>query len=173
MEGRWRVQYSYNKKDWFDLDGVTVLDANVRNMYGVYDIHFRGVENTYLYKSETEYTAFKVTMDESVADKHNVEVRGNCVYMLDFNTDVPETLDNIFRKLFSGGAALEQSKSLVLPFTSLGNHSYQDMFKGCSYLTNCPQIPAIETKIESCDGMFDGCTNLIEPPTLPATVLGE
>lgn len=173
-KGDGTVQYSFNKQDWFDWDGITPIVAE-QNVYDVYEVHFRGVDNTYLWQDDENYTAFCV---DSVMN--DVRVKGNVVYMLDYETDVPDTLDHIFQGLFSGGGIEEGAESglydatdLTLPFTSLGDYSYKYMFENCVNLINGPQIPAIEAKVESCMGMFKGCKSLEECPTLPATVLGN
>lgn len=173
-KGDGTVQYSFNKQDWFDWDGVSVITPQ-QNVYDVYEVHFRGVGNTYIWKDDSNVTAFSI--ESAMKD---VRVKGNVVYMLDYETDVPETLDHIFQGLFSGGgieagseSGLYDATDLTLPFTSLGSYSYKYMFENCVNLINGPQIPAIEAKVESCMGMFKGCKMLEECPTLPATVLGD
>ena len=63
------------------------------------------------------------------------------------------------------------AEDLILPYTTLTSCCYYAMFKGCTALTEAPELPAM-TLAEGCYAyMFYGCTSLVEAPELPATTL--
>lgn len=45
------------------------------------------------------------------------------------------------------------------------------MFKGCTSLTQAPELPALSAGSQCYQSMFSGCTALTTPPELPATTL--
>lgn len=59
---------------------------------------------------------------------------------------------------------------LLLPATTLTNHCYEEMFKGCTSLTIPPALPAyvanVGVKNHCYESMFEGCTSLLSAPTL-------
>ena len=61
----------------------------------------------------------------------------------------------------------------VNKYTSTEEYCYYYMFKGCTSLTQAPELPA--TTLTSCcyNIMFSGCTSLVQAPELPATTLVE
>ena len=102
---------------------------------------------------------------------------------------------NTFRE-----SPIVDASNLILPATSLSNHSYDSMFLGCTGLTQAPGLPATTlagycylnmfrncTSLTSApailpatslaaycyENMFYGCTSLTQAPALPATTLAE
>ena len=74
-----------------------------------------------------------------------------------------------FRELFKGCTSLTQAPQL--PATTLADHCYEYMFRDCTSLTQAPQLPAT-TLAEYCYYfMFSGCKSLTQAPQLPATTL--
>ena len=72
------------------------------------------------------------------------------------------TGDYAFCQLFRGNSHIvnHPSKTLVLPATTLSQHCYRGMFRGCTGLTTAPELPAT-TLVSNCyNRMFNGCTNL-------------
>lgn len=76
-----------------------------------------------------------------------------------------------FRKLFNGNIYIVDASELILPWNTLANFCFEDMFYGCKNLTTTPELPAT-TLAEYCyNGMFNGCNSLTTAPVLPATTL--
>ena len=104
-----------------------------------------------------------------------------------------------FFMMFDSDSNLISASNLLLPATTLANSCYQQMFAGCTSLTEAPELPATElvrgcysymfyncssltaepelpatTLASGCyNCMFQGCTSLTEAPELPATILAE
>ena len=76
-----------------------------------------------------------------------------------------------FNSLFKGCTHVYDAQNLILPATTVGLHSYDTVFYGCTNLTTPPALPAT-TLAEYCySGMFQDCTSLTTAPELPATTL--
>ncbi len=74
-----------------------------------------------------------------------------------------------YNQMFKGCTKLTNAP--VLPATTLAEYCYNQMFYGCTALTNAPELPA-ETLAVCCYGnMFQGCTKLTKAPVLPAKTL--
>ena len=77
--------------------------------------------------------------------------------------------ENAYSSMFRGCTSLTQAPEL--PATTLGKICYNNMFNLCSSLTTPPVLPAT-TLTQSCySGMFAGCSSLTTAPILPATKL--
>ena len=77
-----------------------------------------------------------------------------------------------FCSLFKGCTALKSAKELLLA-TALKGSCYQQMFEGCTSLTQAPVLPATELQQLCYFSMFSGCTALTQAPKLPATKLAH
>ena len=76
-----------------------------------------------------------------------------------------------FYALFKGCTSLTQAPEL--PATTLSEGCYSYMFNGCTSLTQAPELPAT-TLANSCySSMFYDCSNLTQAPELPATTLAN
>ena len=81
------------------------------------------------------------------------------------------SITNCFYYMFRGCTSLTQAPEL--PATTLANACYAYMFYGCSSLTEAPELPAT-TLANTCYGyMFESCTSLTQAPELPATTLAN
>ena len=77
--------------------------------------------------------------------------------------------DYYFTYLFKGCTSLTQAPEL--PATTLAISCYKEMFSGCTSLTKAPELPATTLTNFCYEGMFSGCTSLTKAPELPATKL--
>ena len=82
---------------------------------------------------------------------------------------IPELSWGCFASLFRGCTCLTQAPQL--PATTLGKGCYMEMFDSCTSLTQAPALPATKLVFNCYEGMFEGCTNLTQAPQLPATQL--
>ena len=135
----------------------------------------------------------------TISKKCNLE--GNCMSLL-FGDDAVN-INSLsgrtyaFRNLFKGCTSIIQVSESFLPYTTLSNGCYYEMFSGCTGLTTVPKLPSTTlashcyysmfykctslttapklsatTLIAYCyEGMFSGCTSLTTAPALPATKL--
>ena len=76
-----------------------------------------------------------------------------------------------FVLLFSRNDKLISAKNLILSATELSEKCYSSMFKNCSALNECPDLPATILATECYRDMFNGCTSITESPVLPAEKL--
>ena len=76
------------------------------------------------------------------------------------------------RGLFVSCASLTQAPS-ILPATTLAYKCYYEMFRGCSSLTQAPELPATKLANNCYHGMFQNCSSLTSAPALPATTLAD
>ena len=76
-----------------------------------------------------------------------------------------------FYALFKGCTSLTQAPEL--PAMTLANSCYSSMFSGCTSLTQAPELPATSLSNYCYNSMFRGCTSLTQAPELPATTLAS
>lgn len=74
-----------------------------------------------------------------------------------------------YQQMFEGCTSLTQAP--VLPATELQQLCYYSMFKGCKALTQAPKLPATKLAHSCYSHMFEGCASLVNAPDLPATTL--
>jgi len=60
------------------------------------------------------------------------------------------------------------ASNLILP-NACQNHTYSNMFNGCTSLINVPLMQQTTTAYQSNINMFDGCSSLLDGPTLLAS----
>ena len=63
---------------------------------------------------------------------------------------------------FKGSTGLKDASGLDLGDISLANDCYSKMFKGCTSLTQAPELPATTLASSCYNGMFNGCTKVTE-----------
>ena len=67
---------------------------------------------------------------------------------------------------------LIDASELILPWDTVSNRCFYDMFRNCSKLITPPKVlPATNLEGACYIGMFDGCKSLTTAPKLPATTL--
>jgi len=95
-----------------------------------------------------------------------------------------DTMNNneIYRSLFDCayqygtnqyGNQLIDASNLVLPFTTLTDYAYENMFHLCTELLYTPALPATVLAYACYANMFDSCYSLTTAPTLPATIMTQ
>ena len=102
-------------------------------------------------------------------------LKGNIMSLL-HKDDFEEQTDLVgksyaFSELFYNCTNIVDASELILPATTLADGCYSDMFRGCTSLTQAPELPAT-TLADGCyQYMFYDCTSLVSAPELPATTL--
>ena len=90
---------------------------------------------------------------------------------LDVNSET-KPQEYMFKGLFYNNKFIVDASNLRLPYTTIENYCYSDMFSGCTSLTSAPtELPATTLKMYCYSSMFKGCTSLTSAPALPATTL--
>ena len=88
-------------------------------------------------------------------------------------TDFVHRTDSLSAHRLFWGSKIVSAANLILPSTTVNYRCYTDMFSGCTYLTEAPNLPATMVKAQGYLRMFCGCTSLTTAPELPATTLEE
>ena len=130
-----------------------------------------------------EYVIYLRGIGNSVITGEGVETRwkligtdikciGNIENLLDYATvesgNHPIMSDACYSGMFRGCTSLTQAPEL--PATTLTSACYWYMFSGCS-LTQAPELPATTLTSNCYQYMFSRCTSLTQIPELPATTL--
>ena len=76
-----------------------------------------------------------------------------------------------YENMFCGCTSLTEVPAL--PATTLADHCYSNMFQFCVSLTTAPALPATTLAYYCYFHMFNGCNNLTSAPALPSTTLAE
>lgn len=118
--------------------------------------------------NENKYSTITFS-DENV----KVDCSGDIRTLIDYTAyETVATENSSFILLFKNCTALKSAKELLLA-TALKGSCYQQMFEGCTSLTQAPVLPATELQQLCYYSMFKGCTSLTEAPKLPATKLAH
>ena len=103
----------------------------------------------------------------------DIKCIGNIENLLDYTTvasgEHPTMASSCYSFMFRGCTGLTQAPEL--PATTLADNCYQGMFQGCTSITQAPALPAITLASYCYYSMFYGCKCLTQAPALPATTL--
>ena len=99
----------------------------------------------------------------------NLEASGNISALVNFSKNISYPYE--FTRAFMSCAQLSSIENLILPYMTLGYHTFDGTFYGCSNITTPPQLPATKMGEACYVNMFYGCSKLTRTPTLPATIL--
>lgn len=127
-------------------------------------VQFRG--NATIYVNETERNGFSGT---SLFNTYGNPL--SIIHKDDFSTILDLREKYTFGRLFNGCSGLVNASNMVLPATGLSVYCYQNMFDGCSRLTEAPELPATILNDGCYMQMFVGCTSLTTAPELKASTL--
>ena len=102
----------------------------------------------------------------------NVTCTGDIRTLLDWrNYSTVDTQKAKFCNLFRGCTSLTDAPELKA--TTLAINCYSSMFQGCTSLTAAPELKATELALSCYESMFQGCTSLTDAPELKATTLAD
>ena len=107
-------------------------------------------------------------------DGTQLRARGNIASLIYGSNDIyvnkyTSTEEYCYNSMFRGCTSLTQAPEL--PATTLAGSCYHSMFYGCTSLTQAPELPATTLAYACYNSMFQGCTSLTQAPELPATTL--
>jgi len=156
------IQYSRDKNTWTNWSGESV--SAIIDSESKYKLYFRGIGNTYLATSSSDYTRF------SISNSSSVDCDGNIMALLDYqnpSTTIPSSY--CFYYLFRGASRLVSAPQL--PATTLTSYCYTGMFYGCTSLATAPDLPATTLTQRCYNNMFRQCYALTVAPKISATSL--
>ena len=106
---------------------------------------------------------------------NNIKCIGNIENLLDYATvtagNHPTMKSYCYGNMFRGCTSLTQAPELSA--TTLAQQCYRSMFYGCTSLTHAPSLPATTLADYCYNSMFYGCKSLTQAPALPATTLAN
>ena len=79
--------------------------------------------------------------------------------------------ERCYSNMFRGCSSLTQAPEL--PSTTLAAGCYSYMFRGCTSLTQAPELTATTLDYGCYQSMFQNCESLTQAPELPATTLAD
>jgi len=138
-------EYSYNGSDWSAMTtavefGTTYKTVSIRGK------NADGINGTFIFGNETAL----------------VDIEGDAMSLLDWETLPNEMPENGFAKLFENAKAIRSVSKSFLPATKLGLNCYQNMFNECSALINAPDLPSTELASSCYFAMFCACGQIKE-----------
>ena len=100
---------------------------------------------------------------------------GNCMSML-FGDNAASNFslngyDYAFYRMFYNNTNIRKVAKGFLPAMALSNNCYSNMFRGCSNLTEAPDLPSLTLASYCYYMMFYGCSSLTDSPNIMATTL--
>ena len=156
-----------NGETWTEITSATGDTAPSISVVSGDTVQFRG-DNT-SYGASYYYNCFS-------GSTCSFSIKGNVMSLIN-STDFAAltTLKNVytFTGLFSGCTGLTDTSKLLLPATKLASNCYQNMFYGCTNLTQAPELPATTLTNYCYQNMFRDCRSLTTAPELPATTLSD
>ena len=163
------LEYSTDKNtwntitfDWASGEHTTELPVTLNTGEKMY---FRNDTRKFS-NSSSKYISFSSTVLSNVGG----DIRTLSNYL---NVDNETTVQSyMFQRLFYYNEYIVDASNLRLPYTTLADYCYSNMFDNCGSLTTAPELPAT-TLAGSCYSNMFGSTSLTTAPTLPATTLAN
>ena len=161
------IDYKLNDGEWTSITSATGNSAPSISVNEGDVIQFRGDNATYS-SGSSRYNYFSGTTCQ-------FKVCGNIMSLVNSTEFATATLssDYNFYYLFYNCTGLTSAENLILPATTLTNHCYDGMFRGCIGLTQASSLPATTLASNCYESMFNGCTSLTSAPSLPAITLAD
>ena len=136
---------------------------------GEHVLYLRGTGNT-------QITGFyQIPRFSWVLTGSDIKCVGNIENLLDYATVAsgvhPTMATWCYHYMFKGCTSLTQAPEL--PATTLAGYCYSSMFYGCTSLTQAPALPATTLANYCYLDMFYGCKSLTKAPALSATTLAD
>ena len=102
-------------------------------------------------------------------------ILGNCMSLL-FGDNAKTNFslsgyDYAFYRLFYNNTNIRNVSKGFLPAMALSNNCYSNMFRGCSGMTQAPDLPALTLNSYCYYMTFYGCSSLTDAPNIMATTL--
>ena len=162
------LEYSTDKNtwntitfDWASGEHTTELPVTLNTGEKMY---FRN--DTHLFSNSiSKYISFSLSVSSNVGG----DIRTLSNYLNVDSETTPQT--SMFQRLFYYNEYIVDASNLRLPYTTLADYCYSNMFKNCTSLTTAPTLPATTLASDCYSSMFGGCNKLTVAPELSATTL--
>ena len=122
-----------------------------------------------VYKNITDYTTFETANGQTFYSLFFNQTSLYYASLLKLNTHNLATY--CYADMFRGCTNLTQAPELSA--TILNDYCYGFMFQNCTSLNQAPELPATTLANDCYNYMFYGCTSLTQAPELPATTLAD
>lgn len=159
------IEYSTDKSNWTPFENPTSTTAITLDLQPGDKVYLRC--NTNAWRDGNYYNKIQGIS----------KIGGNIMSLLygsNFTgeeTSFPSESTYNFSRLFTSNTNLINASKLLLPATTLTMHCYENLFYGCTSLTQAPALPATTLNNDCYAFMFQNCTSLTQAPALPATIL--
>lgn len=130
-------------------------------------------DKVYIYGNNTAIGRATGKYYSLIVNNKNVSISGDLTRLLNPNgvTTLP---DFALIKVFQNSNGIVDASGLTIPVTTVGQHSLDGLFAGCTTLQYAPtQLGATNLGDYCYANMFKNCTSLLTAPTLSATTLAE
>ena len=186
------IQVKYNNEAWITITSNSsllnkdwTLDINNGNTLNIGDKIslrrlYRGIYQSneyYIMVGSTKKYAVYGNIASIYSSHDDVNNMTDTVYA-GINLDTMNNTDTyrlLFGRTDQNGTGLYgkliDASNLVLPFTTLADYAYQNMFSLCNELLYAPALPATTLAPDCYSYMFSACFSLKNAPALPATTL--
>lgn len=158
------LQYSKDRRVWTTV----VLEHQVSTTITLNQdekVYFRNTNGKLNYDNTVEYfyTSFSASQSHIVG--------GNIESLVDYRNigRINYQYSGTYSNLFRDDTTLTSASGLIMPENNLSASCMSDMFRGCTSLTDTPDLPATTLSKYCYQRMFAECRSLTETPDLPAT----
>ena len=164
------LEYSTDKNTWntitFDWTSGTHTTKLPVTLNTGEKMYFRNDTRKFS-NSSNKYISFLSSVSSNVGG----DIRTLSNY-LDVNSETkPQSY--MFSILFKNNKYIVDASNLRLPYTSLADYCYYQLFYGCTSLVTAPALPATTLANYCYNYMFQNCKSLTTAPALPATTLAN
>ena len=150
------IEYSFNQSTWnsFPISSSLSVPANTY-------VWFRNTVDLLNKEYVQDGNRFLFTKNGSVGGDSS-----------SMGAMMEKNFQYLFAKENTTNTYLIDASELILPWDTVSNRCFYDMFRDCSKLITPPKmLPATNLEGACYIGMFDGCKSLTTAPELPATTL--
>ena len=152
------IYYSFDANTWTAVDSAGVVSLGTKRL-----VYLKNETKILTEGYDEVNDVFKHT---AIKFNSNAKIGGDLSSMTDMIGDCCVSL-------FEGNKYLTDASELILPWDTLANNCYYNMFYNCPSLTSAPVLPATTLAVDCYTVMFYNCTSLTTAPELPATTLAR
>ena len=167
------VQFSTDKQNWttvtFDWSATGGKNIDISTVLNTGDkMYFRNDTGKFSYVKNGSPSRI------SFSTNRNANVGGDIRTLSNYrDVETNSMTQGMFSYLFKDNTHIVDASNLRLPYITLENYCYENMFDGCTSLTTAPALPATTLAQYCYQSMFQNCTSLTTAPALPATTLAQ
>ena len=148
-------------------NGLFNLYGNLTSLDNYISIYNGGYKYNHMFENTNVYdcSMFNIGIKSYTGSSVFEYMFSNCFNLIKAPQLPATTLaDHCYSQMFRGCTSLTTIPSNLLPATTLAEYCYRSMFGGCTSLTTVPELPVTTLKYGCYLSMFSGCTSLVETP---------